>query len=275
MQDMPDLKQLFPFPVTLQTTLARKEDLPAFTRTLALLQALGFAGVELNLPDLQTFAPKELHDLLARYGLRMTYLATGAYAKARGLSLSAPGAAARAAACAGVQENLAYAAAMGCGVILGFFKGTPLPDAARAQADLADSLARVCARAPGDVPILIEATNRRETSVVHTVAQADALAARLGDDRLRVLPDTYHMYYEEADGPAAVRAALGRVPNLHLSDDNRYFPGYGAIDFSAWVRALLDMGYKGTCGVEGNLHTDLETDLVFTAQALARAAAKA
>ena len=269
---MLSLKGSVPFRITLQTVLPGRDALPALEKQLALLQRLGFYGVELNLPDLEAVSPAELSALLARYDLRMTYLATGAYAKARGLSLSSPDAAVRRDAAAGVAANLEYAAAMGVGIILGFFKGTPLPDEARARADLIQSLRAVCAASDADAPILLEATNRRETSVARTLDDAARIVDEVGDARLHILPDTYHMAYEETDPLGEVRRLLPRIPNLHISDDNRFFPGYGGLDFGAYLQGLQAMGYQGTLGVEGNLHTSLEADLQRTAETLLRAA---
>ena len=93
-----------------------------------------------------------------------------------------------------------------------------------------------------------------------------------GDARLHILPDTYHMAYEETDPLGEVRRLLPRIPNLHISDDNRFFPGYGGLDFGAYLQGLQAMGYQGTLGVEGNLHTSLEADLQRTAETLLRAA---
>ena len=46
----------------------------------------------------------------------------------------------------------------------------------------------------------------------------------------------------------------------------------GGLDFGAYLQGLQAMGYQGTLGVEGNLHTSLEADLQRTAETLLRAA---
>lgn len=270
---MTTLKGAVPFRVTLQTILRSREELPAFRKTLQQLQEMGFWGIELNLPDLEVLSPSELTDLLNEYQLHMTYLATGAYAKSRGLALSSPDPEVRRRSVEGCLANLAYAAQMNCGIILGFFKGGPLEDEAAAQENFIESLRAVCGQSGDAVPILVEATNRRETCVVRTLQDAETVLAAVKDPRLYLLPDTYHMNYEETDPMGEIKRLLPLIRNLHISDDNRYFPGLGSLDFGAVLRELKAMGYQGTLGIEGNTLETLEKDLETSVQAICRAAA--
>jgi sugar phosphate isomerase/epimerase len=173
----------------------------------------------------------------------------------------------------GCLANLAYAAQMNCGIILGFFKGGPLEDEAAAQENFIESLRAVCGQSGDAVPILVEATNRRETCVVRTLQDAETVLAAVKDPRLYLLPDTYHMNYEETDPMGEVKRLLPLIRNLHISDDNRYFPGLGSLDFGAVLRELKAMGYQGTLGIEGNTLETLEKDLETSVQAICRAAA--
>ena len=49
--------------------------------------------------------------------------------------------------------------------------------------------------------------------------------------------------------------------SLHISDNNRLFPGLGAIDFFALLRFLREAGYTGGIAIEGNLRGNFEDDL--------------
>lgn len=266
------MKECVPFEATLQTVLRSQEELPEFHTLLAQLRDLGFAGVELNLPDLEVIAPETLAGLLNEYGLRLTYLATGAYAKVRGLSLSSGDEQVRKAAVEGCIANLEYAGRAGVGVILGFFKGGPMEEETAAKAVLIRSLREICAGTQAPGPILLEATNRKETAVVRTLREAEEVLTAVGDPRLRILPDTYHMNIEETNSMAEVERLLPHICNLHLSDDNRYLPGLGSLEFGTILRQLCDMGYKGTVGLEGNVKQTLAADLTESAQALCSAA---
>ena len=48
---------------------------------------------------------------------------------------------------------------------------------------------------------------------------------------------------------------------VHISDNNRYFPGLGAIDFAHVVNILRSTGFNGYLGIEGNLFRSFEEDI--------------
>ena len=72
------------------------------------------------------------------------------------------------------------------------------------------------------------------------------------------------MNMEESHPLETLRASIGRYPNIHFSDDNRYFPGYGSIDFGAYIDCLRALHYSGTVGIEGRIKTDLPQDIGHT-----------
>ena len=251
----------FPFRLTVQTILKNREQLNEFEDHLALLHQIGFYGIELNLPDLQVLTPNELKKVLKKHDLALTYIATGAFAKERGYSLSTSDAEIRAASVNGVLENAAFAKEMGAGVILGFFKGGPSADSSDPELYLEKSLREICDQKPRMVPVLLEATNRKETSVVHRISEGVKITSAVQNPDLFVLPDTYHMAFEENDMADAVVENLSLIKNIHLSDNNRFFPGFGTIDFKMFLSTLLRCGYSGTLGIEGNIKSSFSDDI--------------
>ena len=77
-----ELKYIFPLCIQ----LSMPEDLHGeqFKRLLKLLQKHDFYGIELNVDDLEKYTPGEYTNLLDQYGLKLTMIATGAYAKKGG-----------------------------------------------------------------------------------------------------------------------------------------------------------------------------------------------
>ena len=61
--------------------------------------------------------------------------------------------------------------------------------------------------------------------------------------------------------PGALVRYRALYESVHLSDNNRYFPGLGAIDFSAILRFLKEMGYRGGVAIEGNVRRGFAEDL--------------
>ena len=250
----------FAFPLNIQ--LPKMElDSAEFEEILGLLQKEGFSGVELNLGRFDD--PDGLRKRLAKHGLKLSMVASGAYAKANGLSLSSVEEDVRKKAVAAVQTMRAFAAALDAGVICGFIKGAANEDYDAAAGQMRKSLAEIA----GDgAPVYLEATNHYEATLVNTVEEGAGFTAGLAG--LCVLPDTYHMHMEECDVAAAMVKHSGLYQNLHLSDNTRYFPGFGAIDFRAVYRLLDAMGYEGVTALEGRARS-LKDDIVASAAYLA------
>ena len=75
------------FPLCIQLNMPSSLEDGDFIKTMELLQSLGFYGVELNVTDFEGVSPDMLSRFLSQYDLKMTMLATGVYAKEKGLSL--------------------------------------------------------------------------------------------------------------------------------------------------------------------------------------------
>jgi D-psicose/D-tagatose/L-ribulose 3-epimerase len=252
----------YAFPLGIQTLLPENYEDSAFRDRLALLQQFGFTGIELNIVRPERIEPGHLQGLLAEYGLRMTMFASGATANAEGLSLSHADQSLRTASVRRCTEFIDFAAAFGAGVIVGFLKGSAGPGKDAAAGRLRDSLARLESHArEREVPLLIEATNRYESSVANSLGETADLIRGFQNPYLRILPDTYHMNIEERSMLAALVRYGDLYDSVHISDNNRYFPGLGAIDFYAVMRFLKDVGYHGSVAIEGNLRGGFEEDL--------------
>lgn len=243
-----------------------------FAATLSLLQELGFYGVELNLVDFSD--PGRLTEFLGRYGLRLTMVATGVYANQNGLSLSSEEEAIRRGTVEKTEQILRFAADCGAGIICGFIKGRPGQDKAKANAQMARSLTELVAlnEATG-VDIYLEATNHYEATVVNTMAEGAALAEGV-QNKIRILPDTYHMNIGEASTACALTRYQHLYRNLHVSDNNRYFPGFGGIDFFEVCALLKGMGYSGTISIEGRIQQSLNQDIAASAAHLQEVSAR-
>ncbi len=264
-------------PVTLQCTFHDKNSLPEFSKLLNLLSLYGFHGIELNLPDLKALHAGELHALLHTYELSLTYIATGVYARNRGLSLSAANPELRRKSIEGCKENILYAADFGAGIIIGYLKNHPEPepissDRADAIQYLQESLAQLDDFAKRqNVPILLEATNRYESCVANSLADTCQIAMQATGQKtdsdmaknsmLSILPDTYHMNIEESHPLEALDMYKGCYRNIHLSDNNRYFPGLGCLAFENYLNQLNAIHYQGTFGIEGMLKNGIAEDL--------------
>ncbi len=251
------------FPISLQTVLsddfAHEAGLRALLETL---RELGFWGVELNIGDISLVTLEAVRRFLDRFDLKLSMLASGLMAKRHGLSLSAPDEEVRRRSVARCREMIDWVAGSEAGVIVGFLKGGPAADVDEARRRFSRSIAEIIPHAEArSVAVLIEATNRYESAIANTLAQAAGFLDGYGAGSAQILPDTFHMNIEESDMYGALRAHLDRVSSIHLSDNNRLFPGFGAIDFGRFAGFLEAEGYRGRLAIEGNVRTDTQNDI--------------
>jgi sugar phosphate isomerase/epimerase len=261
----------------------------AFRSLCSLLRELGFWGVELDTPDPARVSPAAVRDFLAGFGLRLSMLSTDATAERMGLSLSHPDGETRERSVAKSLEMIDWAAAVtgaagagamktaaalpnagagvparleGTGVIISLLKGGVAADPEGARERFRRSLAQIIPHAEQrSVAVLVEATNRYESSVANSLADAMALMEGFSPSFAQVLPDTFHMNIEEADMLESLRIAGDRFASLRLSDNNRLLPGFGAIDFEQLFGFLEGIGYMGRLAMEGDARGAVESDL--------------
>jgi D-psicose/D-tagatose/L-ribulose 3-epimerase len=233
-----------------------------FRRNLETLRRLGFDGVELNIPDPDTVEPHRLKAYLAEFGLVLSMFASGLTAKTFHLSLATSDEARRKEAIGRTARFLEFAHEFGAGVIAGYLKGTPQdngPGARERLAAAALELAPIADRLK--TPLLIEAVNRYESPVGHSLADTWGIARRAGSPFVWILPDTFHMNIEESNMKQAIREHQACFGSFHLSDNNRHFPGFGALDFGAIIGMLDEVGYQGKLAIEGNVRTSFVADV--------------
>jgi D-psicose/D-tagatose/L-ribulose 3-epimerase len=251
------------FALSFQTALP--DDFPrnaAFRSLLGSLRDLGFWGIELNVGDPRGCRPETVRTFLAGFGLELSMLATGLTARRFGLSLSDPDEDVRRRSVDMCRTMIDLAAGFRAGLIIGFLKGGVYPDPAGSRVRFRESLEQLVPVASArSTQILVEATNRYEASVANTLEDTVALVEGLDAAHVCVLPDTFHMNMEEADMLGSLAKWKSRFISLHLSDNNRRFPGFGAIDFQRIIHHLKDMGYTGRLAIEGNSRGDVVEEL--------------
>ncbi len=96
----------------------------------------------------------------------------------------------------------------------------------------------------------LECVNRYESSVLNTVDQGLALLADIKRNNVGLHLDTYHMNIEENSIPQALRTCADRLFFLHLSENQRGYPGSGHLPWEAIFSALNDIDYRGPLVIE-------------------------
>ncbi len=119
--------------------------------------------------------------------------------------------------------------------------GTPEEEWAWAVESLTDIHRHASA---AGIRMALEPLNRFETHFLNRGAQALALADAVAPD-VGICLDVFHMNIEEADMLGAIRNAAGRLNDFHVADNNRLAAGMGALDWSAIIATLVEIGYDG------------------------------
>ena len=112
------------------------------------------------------------------------------------------------------------------------------------------------------VRIAIEPINRFESSNIHTVREALALAKSVSRRSVGIVFDTHHASFEETSFTQPIFLAGKRIMAVHVSDCNRKIPGKGHIDFAPIFNALRKVGYDGYVSLEAIFERDIRRELI-------------
>ena len=262
------MEKRYSFPLCIQLTSPLNYSDQNFFRILDLLKQLGIYGLELNITDFSEEKMEQLFGILKRFDLRLTMIASGAYAKKYDINLSSINETIREKAVDTLAYMLNQASRMNAGVICGYIKGGANGCRELAEIQMKKSLGDLEQTGVLSKSVLyLEATNHYESLLVNRVEEGAAFIRGVKSP-LYVLPDTYHMNIEERSMEAVLVKYADFYKNIHISDNNRYFPGIGSISFYSILRLLKAMDYKGTITIEGRVLKTLEEDIRFSCKYL-------
>ncbi|HYL80955.1 MAG TPA: sugar phosphate isomerase/epimerase family protein, partial [Candidatus Acidoferrum sp.] len=217
----------------------------------------------------ETAEPARLKTYLGGFGLALSMFASGLTAKTYQLSLATADEARRKEAIRRTRYFLEFAHEFGGGMIAGLLKGAPQENDPGARERLAASVLDLTPVADRlKTPLLIEAVNRYESPVGHSLADTWDIARRAGSPFVQILPDTFHMNIEEVNMEQALTEHRSCFSSLHLSDNTRHFPGFGALDFGKIITTLDKLNYQGKLAIEGNVRTSFTADVEVAMQRL-------
>jgi len=104
--------------------------------------------------------------------------------------------------------------------------------------------------------IALECINRYESSFLNTAEQGMAMLDVIDRRNVGLHLDTYHMNIEEASFREAFKLTSGRLFHLHLSENNRGYPGSGLLDWDLIIEQAINNGYNGPWIIESYVVPD-------------------
>ena len=214
---------------------------------------MGFDAVEMHIRNPRELDADSIADAAQRSGITVAAIGTGLENTLNGLSLTSPDPGSRQQASERYHEHIDLASRFGATVFVGLCRGTAPTDGSRGAyldrltAELIP-LAEYADRR--DVTLSLEPIVRSMTNLLNTTRETLAFLDQRGLERIRLLMDTYHMYYEDGNIPDTFRSCIGRIEHIHISDSDRKYPGSGKVDFRAVGDCLLEMGYDKAVSLE-------------------------
>jgi sugar phosphate isomerase/epimerase len=214
----------------------------------------GFTGVEIAVAYPGEIDAARVAAEAEKYALAVTTISTGQVYALEGAFFTANDAEKRERAREIIRGHIDLSAKLGFPpVTIGLIRGKlETREKTALLAQLRESLPPLCAyAAEKGVTLQLEPINKGETAFLNSMEECLAFMETLGNPAsLGILYDTHHSYLEDASMPAAIRAAKGKITNVHLSDSHRGLPGEGAIDFRAVIKTLTEIGYSGAIALE-------------------------
>lgn len=229
------------------------EDLGELDRRMGRLAGLGYDGIELSAFHPLPYPIAAVAALAEKHGLPVVSMLTGWSYPAEGLCLSSPDPAVRDRAVGRLTDYVDQAAALRSLLVVGLMQGlrSDEPDGAAANERIAGCLTRVCEAAESrGVSFVIEPVNHLQVGFNHTVAEAAAMADRVGSPSLGFMLDTFHMNIEERSVLGAIQLHAPRARHVHLCETNGGPFGAGGLEFAAVLSGLDAAGYTGVVSIK-------------------------
>lgn len=117
-----------------------------------------------------------------------------------------------------------------------------------------DGLRRALGLLPRDLRLVLEPLNTRIDHPGYWLSDLDTavqLVREIGDSRLKVLCDLYHLGVMETDLIGALKRYIEDIGYIHIADiPGRHEPGTGNVDWKGVLRRLRAAQYDGFVGFE-------------------------
>ena len=155
----------------------------------------------------------------------------------------------------GVERASEYAAALDC-PRLNCLAGLHAPGVERAAhwGTLVENVRHAGERvAAAGRTLVVEPVNDKDVAgfFLPTTTDAIRLLDEVGDPRVRLQFDVYHVQRMEGDVTPRLRALLDRIDHVQIADNpGRHQPGTGELNFGFLFDELDRLGYPGLIGLE-------------------------
>ena len=215
-------------------------------KTFGDLAKFGYDGVELMTIDPMKLDWNEVRKTASDLDLTVGLVCTGEIFGQLGLSFADPDAGRRAEAIARVNGIIDFAASQNAKVNIGRVRGQYRPGIAHEQTEewAVEGFRAISDHAaPKGVQIALENVTIMQTNFLNTMDECRRLIEMTDRPNFKAMIDVFHLNIEEKDLYQAIRDNSDINIHVHLSDNNRRYPGHCGMDFEKIIRTFHEMGY--------------------------------
>lgn len=136
----------------------------------------------------------------------------------------------------------------GSGGSRGIPDGFSRDEARRQFTDLCSQMAPIAAKY--DVVVVLEPLNTKECNFINSVLEGGEIVEEVNHPNFRLLADIYHMMMD-GEGPESIEKYGHLIQHTHIAEkEGRAAPGTHNEDFTAYFKALKNVGYEGKMSIE-------------------------
>ena len=215
---------------------------------------IGYDAIELHIREPARYNTAEILEIAGDHGLVICAVANGMEYTVNGLSLIDDDTKKRAAALDRIYEHADFAAALGAKLIVGIMRGNIRRGGERSEylKIFSEALDKICERAgKTGTPVVLESILRYINNYLCNIHETMDFITSQNIGNLSLHIDTHSMAIEEQNMRESILYCKNKpLGYVHYSDNNRRYPGGGALDFRAITGALAEIGYSGFITVE-------------------------
>lgn len=215
-------------------------------KTFGDIAAYGYDGVELMTIDPLKLDWNQVRKTAADLGLVVGLVCTGEIFGQLGLSFADPDAGRRQEAVERVKGIIDFAASQNAKVNIGRVRGQYRPGIPHEQTEewAVEAFQAISDHAaPLGVMIAVENVTIMQTNFINTMDEARRIIQMTDRPNFKAMIDVFHLNIEEKDMYQAIRDNADINIHVHLSDNNRRYPGHCGMDFEKIIQAFYDVGY--------------------------------
>lgn len=220
-------------------------------KAFSVAKEFGFDGIEISIADPGEIFLPELKELVKKYQINISAIATGGAAVRDGLIFSSPDISIRKSAVQRINKHIDIASHFKAVVVIGLIKGWVIGNYSQSEDYITECLKECNEYAKEkSIDIALEPINRFQEDFFHSILDCKAYLDKIQLSNVKMMIDSFHMNMEDSNMWGNIRQARDYIIHVHYSDSNRLAPGMGHFDFAKMTKVLKEINYKGYISAE-------------------------